>query len=1069
MQKYGRILLATIAIGLMAGTAGAANLLDYWNFDETSGTTLANAVAERPDVTMTNFSGSEWTTDVPTTLSYSTGALSFDQSLYQYLNLGQRSGYNGATDAFTLSFWMKPDSTGGSDMRLLGANLDAPTGITTPSTIRLDMSLEKMQEYTAGWRTTGSVTSDTWQHVALVLDNNFLTTYIDGVQRSVYSNTALNYHEIPDFCLGVKFRNSYGTSYSGSIDDVSAWDSVLMPWDVEALASGVNPNDFVSAVPSYDFTDYSKVVNISFATDELAPVYTGTGAISTAGTTWNAGLASDVYGGVGVDVVDAVDDAGNASGISVYLSGIEGTTDRGEETTVGDLFRSGLHVGRTTMNEWQIDGLVAGETYDLVIYHDGNGGISFTSGVDPALGGVVAEFTGDSRGTNYAAEEIWALGYNYSAMTITPTASTITGTLRATDSGIVVYNEWNLLGMQIALHETEEKAPGDANGDGKVDGSDVTILAGNWQKGVSDGLTAIWEEGDFNGDGKVDGSDVTILAGNWQYGVTAAAAAVPEPSTMVGLFSLLLLGLIKWAREAKKIAAMLLVALVVLAMSSVASAALTNYWNFEGTDYNDYYATDVVGSNTGTLMSFMGDEWEAETAAALSHSTTSLQFKNTNGSFVNVGDLGITNKEGESNPPVNAMTLSMWIKPTTLIPDMRLFGISNAASIATDDRNAQSLRINDEVGTFECFGPNRELPFINYMPADTTWPGGGNGYTWTSNTPKNSIQIDQWHHLTMVWSQDRIATYLNGELTALYHGPDALIDLCGVESAIGGKFKTYGTTFDGYVDDVAIWDQALSPEAVAELSNGTAPNVLVDTWADDTLPAYEQVVNVDFKYGFLPQYAGQGANAQAGTTWNEPVIVGARGAVGASQMDLVDSNGAATSIDVSVSGFKNGFAAPANSSYWLEPNALLDDRLIATVDTDNLWQIDGLEIGETYDIIFYGQGECDIELTAGAAADSTSLLVDSGERIMGITDDTPEDWDESVTYTILTVTPTDSTISGSILPSVEGVDFMGLAGIQVCKYAPIVSSAASVPEPTTWCGLIALFFGGLFLRRRIKR
>ena len=85
----------------------------------------------------------------------------------------------------------------------------------------------------------------------------------------------------------------------------------------------------------------------------------------------------------------------------------------------------------------------------------------------------------------------------------------------------------------ITLTVVPDNVAGDANGDGKVDGSDVTILAGNWQKGVSDGLTATWAEGDFNGDGKVDGSDVTILAGNWQYGVEAAAAAVPEPSTII--------------------------------------------------------------------------------------------------------------------------------------------------------------------------------------------------------------------------------------------------------------------------------------------------------------------------------------------------------------------------------------------------------------------------------------------------------------------------------------------------------------------------------------------------------
>ena len=72
--------------------------------------------------------------------------------------------------------------------------------------------------------------------------------------------------------------------------------------------------------------------------------------------------------------------------------------------------------------------------------------------------------------------------------------------------------------------------PGDANGDGVVDGSDVTILAGNWQAGVNDSRNATWSMGDFNGDNIVDGSDVTILAGNWQYGIGAVTSAVPEPS-----------------------------------------------------------------------------------------------------------------------------------------------------------------------------------------------------------------------------------------------------------------------------------------------------------------------------------------------------------------------------------------------------------------------------------------------------------------------------------------------------------------------------------------------------------
>ena len=107
------------------------------------------------------------------------------------------------------------------------------------------------------------------------------------------------------------------------------------------------------------------------------------------------------------------------------------------------------------------------------------------------------------------------------------------------ESGPTYYN-FQIADMQFIVEDTTpDQIPGDANKDGKVDGSDVTILAGNWQKGVSDGQTAKWEEGDFNGDGKVDGSDVTILAGNWQAGVEAASAAVPEPSTIVLLLSAL--------------------------------------------------------------------------------------------------------------------------------------------------------------------------------------------------------------------------------------------------------------------------------------------------------------------------------------------------------------------------------------------------------------------------------------------------------------------------------------------------------------------------------------------------
>ena len=47
----------------------------------------------------------------------------------------------------------------------------------------------------------------------------------------------------------------------------------------------------------------------------------------------------------------------------------------------------------------------------------------------------------------------------------------------------------------------------DLNGDGVVDGADLSILLGEWNQAS--------EDGDLNSDGIVDGADLTILLGNW--------------------------------------------------------------------------------------------------------------------------------------------------------------------------------------------------------------------------------------------------------------------------------------------------------------------------------------------------------------------------------------------------------------------------------------------------------------------------------------------------------------------------------------------------------------------------
>ena len=98
--------------------------------------------------------------------------------------------------------------------------------------------------------------------------------------------------------------------------------------------------------------------------------------------------------------------------------------------------------------------------------------------------------------------------------------------------------------------------PGDANLDGRVDVSDLAILAANYRKHVTGG----WAQADFNDDGVVDVKDLAILAANYRYGVTsdvvpaydgldaeaiellslAGVTVAPEPCTLVMLAAALI-------------------------------------------------------------------------------------------------------------------------------------------------------------------------------------------------------------------------------------------------------------------------------------------------------------------------------------------------------------------------------------------------------------------------------------------------------------------------------------------------------------------------------------------------
>ena len=406
-----------------------------------------------------------------------------------------------------------------------------------------------------------------YHHYAVTAAYGEVRLYFDGSEIAMtsvapgYSNTGACIRigeDVNDLSAGASEQ------LVGNVDDILITDQVLTGAQIASLATGSSVQSVIGTPTG------SYAVNYDFEGDS--------------GTSITDKLVSDgAQDGIAINYVNVDSNAANAklgngsgalqqweNGASEIATGVSGT-DLGEAFTLsavinvdGDGYQNG-HLARL-FSSFYGSGSVAGQL--VFDYEPDASTYGFSTRIILPNGVTVKSTQPFSYSENHTLTGVYdgsAIKIYIDGVEVASEAASGTVDLGDWELGIgedgngyaneqIVGTVDDVLILGRALSSTEvatlhtsgaavllngnPNVPGDANKDGKVDGSDVTILAGNWQKGVSDGLTAQWEEGDFNGDGKVDGSDVTILAGNWQYGVEASAATVPEPSTLIVLLTL---------------------------------------------------------------------------------------------------------------------------------------------------------------------------------------------------------------------------------------------------------------------------------------------------------------------------------------------------------------------------------------------------------------------------------------------------------------------------------------------------------------------------------------------------
>jgi probable HAF family extracellular repeat protein len=296
-----------------------------------------------------------------------------------------------------------------------------------------------------------------------------------------------------------------------------------------------------------DINDSGQVVGYCTATSsEQAFLYSG-GTMTALGALGGQGSAA-----YGINASGQVaGGAGTSTGYShAFLYSNGQMADLGTLPGYPDSYATSINAG----------GTVVGESYSYnngaTYYH----GFLYSNGTMVDIGWLPGEegmtFVSGINSSGEVIGQSGARAFLYSSGTMTDLDTLINaasgwilfGADGINDSGQIVGFGQNPAGKDDVFVLTP-LAPGDANGDGRVDINDLTIVLTNFGKS---GMT--WSQGDFIGDGTVDINDLTIVLANFgkTYAASAAPmAAVPEPPSLllIGLGVVSLVSCARWRRR----------------------------------------------------------------------------------------------------------------------------------------------------------------------------------------------------------------------------------------------------------------------------------------------------------------------------------------------------------------------------------------------------------------------------------------------------------------------------------------------------------------------------------------
>ncbi len=271
------------------------------------------------------------------------------------------------------------------------------------------------------------------------------------------------------------------------------------------------------------------------------------------------------------------------------------------------------------------------------------------------------------------------------------------------------------------------------------------------------------------------------------------------------------------------VSAMVLAASMIFGSANVAQAGLTAYWDFEAAVGDT--VTDVSGNSITGIMS--GGAALTTGGGGYTGEAIDLTGNAAAADMMTVDRAQFT----PYNPNQNDFSVSFWVKPDVgggLADHAGTDGydIAMAGAAIPDVGTPVSLVLGD--GRSQ--GTTWEVPATTTigMKADSTWQ-------------HVALVVDRthakfWAYVDGVPETEYWYAWNHGEVWTPNEIPDALGDIHLDASHLLIGVKNGNTGFQGYIDDYAIYDVALTPDQVAGLADGSLSPATVDDTPDPTLP-----------------------------------------------------------------------------------------------------------------------------------------------------------------------------------------------------------------------------------------